>query len=254
MTALVLRHLSDSSRLLVWLCLAAVIAAAWLVLALLVHGDAPGFYELLCGGDGAGAAAAPALFAMWLAMAFAMMLPSAAPTIATYLDIAEAAREKRMAVVSPLVLAGGYMTVWIVFAGTAATVQAAVRSAEIDLAAPPVAAVLLIGAGAYQFSSLKHACLSKCRRPLPYFMANWTVKPWGVFRMGLRQGALCLGCCWALMLLALAAGFMNVAWMAAIGALMVLEKTLPAFKLLTQGLGAGLIAAGAAVLMMNYGG
>jgi predicted metal-binding membrane protein len=132
--------------------------------------------------------------------------------------------------------------------------QTALRSAEVAPAAPPLAAALLIGAGAYQFSTLKHACLSKCRRPLPYFMANWTVKSWGVFRMGLEQGALCLGCCWALMLLALAAGFMNVAWMAAIGVLMTLEKTLPAPKLLTQGLGFGLIAAGAAVLMANYGG
>jgi len=254
MIALVLRQLSDSSRLLVWICLSAAVAAAWLVLALLVLGGAPGLYELICGADGAGVAAAPALFAMWLAMAFAMMLPSAAPMIATYLDIAEAARAKRMAVVPPVVLAGGYMAVWIAFAIAAAVLQAGLRWAGADLAAPPVAAALLIGAGAYQFSALKHACLSKCRRPLPYFMANWTLKPWGVFRMGLRQGALCLGCCWALMLLALAAGFMNVAWMAAIGALMALEKTLPTPKILTHGLGVGLIAAAAAVLMANYGG
>jgi len=254
MTALVLRQLSDSSRLLAWLALAVIVASAWMVLVFLVHGAAPGLYELICGRDGAGAAAMPALLAMWLAMAFAMMLPTAAPMIATYLDITEAAREKRMAVVSPVILAGGYMAVWIAFAIAAAALQAGLRSAEVDLAAPPVAAVLLIGAGAYQFSTLKHACLSKCRRPMPYFMANWSVKPWGVFGMGLRQGALCLGCCWALMLLALAAGFMNVAWMAAIGALMVLEKTLPAPKPLSQGVGYGLIAAGAAVLLANYGG
>jgi predicted metal-binding membrane protein len=144
--------------------------------------------------------------------------------------------------------------VWLAFAFAATALQAGLRWLGADLAAPPVAAALLAGAGAYQFSALKHACLAKCRRPLPYFMAHWTEKPWGVFCMGLRQGALCLGCCWALMLLALAAGFMNVAWMAAIGVLMALEKTLPAPKLLTQGLGFGLTAAAAAVLMSNYGG
>ncbi|HLF21026.1 MAG TPA: DUF2182 domain-containing protein [Aestuariivirga sp.] len=254
MTALVLRQLSDSSRLLVWLALAVMVASAWMALVFLVHGAVPGLYRLICGRDGAGVAAMPALLAMWLAMAFAMMLPSAAPMIATYLDIAEAARAKRMAVVSPVVLAGGYMAVWIAFAAAAAALQAALRWSEVDLAAPPVAAVLLIGAGTYQFSTFKHACLSKCRRPMPFFMANWTVRRSGVFRMGVRQGALCLGCCWALMLLALAAGFMNVAWMAAIGALMVLEKSLPAPKFITQGLGIGLIAAGAAVLVAHNGG
>ncbi len=254
MTALLLRQVSDASRLLVWFCLAVIVAAAWAALVYLMHGGGPGLYELVCGADGAGVAAAPALFAMWLAMAFAMMLPTAAPMIATYLDIAGAARAKQMTIVSPLVLAGGYMAVWIAFAGAAAGLQAGLRSTGLDLAAPPVAAALLIAAGAYQFSTLKHACLTKCRRPMPFFLANWTARPWGVFRMGLAQGALCLGCCWALMLLGLAAGLMNVAWMAAAGALMVLEKTLPAPKFLTRGLGFGLIAAGAAVLMANYGG
>lgn len=254
MTALLLRQLSDASRLLVWLCLAAIMAVAWAALARLIHGGAPGLYDLICRADGAGAAAAPALLSMWLAMAFAMMLPAAAPMLSTYLDIAEAADAKGMAVVNPAVLTGGYIAVWIAFAIAATGLQTGLRSAGLDLAAPPVAAALLIAAGAYQFSTLKHACLTKCRQPMPYFMANWTVKPWGVFRMGLEQGALCLGCCWALMLLGLAAGFMNVAWMAAAGALMVIEKILPAPKFLTQGLGFGLIAAGAAVLMANYGG
>lgn len=254
MTALVLRQLSDSSRLLAWLSLAVIVASAWMALVFLVHGAAPGLYGLICGRDGAGAAAMPALLAMWLAMAFAMMLPTAAPMLATYVDIAEAAREKRMAVVSPVILAGGYMAVWIAFAIAATGLQTSLRWVGADLAAPPVAAALLIVAGIYQFSPLKQACLTKCRHPMSYFMAHWAAQPWGVFRMGLTQGALCLGCCWALMLLALAAGFMNVAWMAAAGALMVLEKTLPAPRFLTHGLGFGLISAGAAVLVANYGG
>ncbi len=195
MTVLVLRQLSDATRLLVVLCLAAIVAAAWAALVFIIHGGGPELYELICGPDRAGAAMASALFAMWLAMAFAMMLPAAAPMLSIYLDIAEAAQAKQLTVVSPLVLAGGYMAVWIAFTVAAAGLQTSLRSAGIDLAAPPVAAALLIGAGAYQFSNLKHACLSKCRHPMPYFMSNWTVKLWGVFGMGLAQGALCLGCC-----------------------------------------------------------
>ena len=79
-------------------------------------------------------------------------------------------------------------------------------------------------AGLYQFSALKHACLAKCQRPFPFFFANWTTRPRGVFALGLRQGPYCLGCCWAMMLLMLAAGVMNIVWMAALGIVMAVEK------------------------------
>ena len=79
-------------------------------------------------------------------------------------------------------------------------------------------------AGLYQFSALKQACLTLCQRPFPFFFANWTTKPRGVFRLGLRQGMYCLGCCWAMMLVMFAVGAMNVVWMAALGVLMTIEK------------------------------
>ena len=83
---------------------------------------------------------------------------------------------------------------------------------------------LFVGAGLYQFSALKHACLTLCQRPFPFFFANWTTEPRGVFRLGLRQGLYCLGCCWAMMLVMFAVGAMNVVWMAALGIVMTVEK------------------------------
>ena len=83
---------------------------------------------------------------------------------------------------------------------------------------------IFLGAGLYQFSALKQACLTLCQRPFPFFFANWTTERSGVFRLGLRQGMLCLGCCWAMMLVMFAVGAMNVVWMAALGVLMTIEK------------------------------
>ena len=52
-------------------------------------------------------------------------------------------------------------------------------------------------------------------------MAHWDDGPW---RMGLRLGAVCLGCCWALMALAFAGGMANIGFMALGMALMTAEK------------------------------
>jgi predicted metal-binding membrane protein len=118
---------------------------------------------------------------------------------------------------------------------------------EAEPAAPGllVSGAAFLAAGLYQFSRLKQACLAVCQRPFPFFFANWAVTRAGVFRLGLRQGLHCLGCCWALMLLMLATGMLNVVWMAMLGAIMTVEKmtTSPKFSRIV---GLGLLAAGAA--------
>jgi predicted metal-binding membrane protein len=111
---------------------------------------------------------------------------------------------------------------------------------------PLLAGGLIFAAGVYQFSSLKHACLSLCQRPFPFFFANWTDKPSGIFELGLRQGLYCLGCCWPLMLVMFAVGIMNVVWMALLGALMTTEKMMTTDHF-ARALGVCLITAGAAV-------
>ena len=88
-----------------------------------------------------------------------------------------------------------------------------------------VAGGVLALAGAFQFSDLKDRCLSKCRHPGPYLLAHYRRGASGAFWLGFGHGVFCLGCCWALMLLMFAVGVAHVAWMAALAALMVYEKT-----------------------------
>ena len=110
---------------------------------------------------------------------------------------------------------------------------------------------IFIGAGLYQFSALKHACLRQCRQPFPFFFAHWETTPRGVFRLGLKQGLYCLGCCWAMMLVMFAVGVMNVIWMAALGIVMTLEK-IGSGNRFTYGLGAALIAVGVAFVLVAF--
>ena len=103
-------------------------------------------------------------------------------------------------------------------------------------------------AGAYQFSPVKEACLSKCRRPLSFFMQHWDE---GALRNGVRLGLVCLGCCWALMALAFVGGVMNLAFMGLATVIMVLEKLPQVGRYLTRPLGAVLIAASVWVLFTS---
>ena len=191
---------------------------------------------------------------MWCAMVLAMMLPSAGAMILAYAEIADTAARKGERVISPFILTAGYAAVWLGFALLAAAAQAVMaRAALLDAAMLSVntlfSGAIFLAAGLYQFTALKHACLSKCQRPFPFFFVHWSTTAAGVFRLGLSQGLYCLGCCWAMMLVMFAVGVMNVAWMAALGAVMTIEKltTTARFAHVVGvsliGLGAGLVAA-----------
>jgi predicted metal-binding membrane protein len=97
---------------------------------------------------------------------------------------------KREPVVSPLVLTAGYVAVWLGFALAAASLQWRWRAPGCSTAAAsaPVGGTIFLGAGLYQFSALKQACLTLCQRPFPFFFSNWTTETRGVLRLGLRQG------------------------------------------------------------------
>jgi predicted metal-binding membrane protein len=218
-------------RVLAIACLAVLIAAGWAALGLMLADtrliDAicrPGF-----GTVGPDTAQAALTVAMWCAMALAMMLPTAAPMIVTYADLAETAATKGEPAASPLVLTAGYVAVWLAVALLLAALQLGLaRLSLLDpamaSASPLFSGAAFLAAGAYQFSALKHACVTQCQRPLPFFFANWTADPRGVFRLGIQQGLYCLGCCWAMMLLMFVLGTMNVLWMAVLGAVMTMEK------------------------------
>src|SRR4051812_727936 len=190
---------------------------------------------------------------MWIAMTLAMMLPTAGPMILTYAEIADTAARKREPVVSPLVLTAGYVGVWLGVAIVTATLQwFLTRAGLLDggSAGRLVGGTIFLGAGLYQFSALKQACLTLCQRPLPFFFANWTTERSGVLRLGLRQGVLCLGCCWAMMALMFALGVMNVVWMAALGVLMAIEK-LSTTARFSEAIGFAFVAVGFAMIVSS---
>lgn len=195
-------------------------------------------------------------FLMWSAMSLAMMLPSAAPMILTYAEIADTAMRKGEPVVTPFALAAGYAAIWIAFSLVAALAQIVLARTGLlasELAAAYLSAALFIVAGLYQFSALKQSCLSACQRPFPFFFANWKTTPRGVFGLGLRQGMHCLGCCWAMMALMLGVGAMNPLWMAGLGLVMTAEK-MTATRRLSHAIGAVLIVAGvAAAAVQSFG-
>ena len=196
-----------------------------------------------------------ALILMWFLMAIAAMLPSAAPMIRTYCEIADTARIKGEPVVHPLVLVAGYLGVWLaasmLFAALTLCVHAFAVSGEIyDPLLGLAGALALLVAGLYQFSGLKEACLKKCRNPFSILFSNWSAKPVRVFRLGAAQGIWCLGCCWALMLVMFAVGVMNIFWMALIGVFTLIEKQTTG-RLPTRLAGAILLVWAAALLVVS---
>jgi predicted metal-binding membrane protein len=231
-------------------CVIALTGLGWLALALMFSGM--GAFETLCRPlDVAWGASGFALVgAMWGAMTLAMMLPSAAPMILTYAEIADTAARKGERIVSPFHIAAGYTVVWFGFAVAAMLAQFAFTQltwldSGMAAASGLFSGAIFIGAGLYQFSALKHACLTQCQSPFPFFFANWATTPRGVFRLGVKQGLYCLGCCWAMMAVMFAVGVMNLIWMAALGAVMTLEKMVVGRRL-TYALGVALIVAGLA--------
>ena len=173
------------------------------------------------------------LWAMWAVMMTAMMLPSASPMLLIYGGIAR--REASGASTSSrqiYALAAGYLSVWAVFSAGATALQRLlaellVVSSMMEVTSPAVGAVLLAVAGVYQFTPMKLACLRSCRSPLAFLMSRWRAGSSGAFRMGLEHGAICLGCCWALMLLLFVGGVMNLAVIAALTAFVAFEKLTP---------------------------
>ena len=206
-------------------CVIALTALGWAALGLMAVDV--GIWTALCQPMGSGGVEFALVLSMWAAMTFAMMLPTAGPMMLTYAEIADTAARKQEPAASPLLLAAGYVAIWLGFALVATALQLALTQlAWLDEGRPSpwLAGAILLGAGLYQFSPLKHTCLTICQRPFPFFFANWTTEPLGVFKLGMRQGLYCLGCCWAMMLMMFAAGVMSVVWMAALAVVMTIEK------------------------------
>jgi predicted metal-binding membrane protein len=186
---------------------------------------------------------------VWVVMMAAMMFPSVAPTIALYTRVT-----KDSSPLAPWLFAGGYLLTWAV-AGFLAYVLGVVASAMFggalawDHAGRDLAAATLVIAAAYEVTPLKNVCLAKCRTPLGSFLGSWRGGRTGAVRMGARNGAWCVGCCWALMASLFALGVMSVTWMAFVAAVIAVEKTLPLRRSITYATAALLFGLGVLLLV-----
>jgi len=108
----------------------------------------------------------------------------------------------------------------------------------------------LIVAGLYQFTPLKRACLGHCRSPLAFLAQHWRPGRFGAVAMGLRHGAYCLGCCWALFAVMAAAGVMSLAWMLLLTLIVFVEKVSPQGERASVAVGIALTALG---IMVAFG-
>ena len=190
-------------------------------------------------------------FLMWAVMMVGMMVPSAAPMALLFASVARKAAAQGAAVVPTFVFVSGYVAAWTLFSVGATTLQwqlerTALLTPMLASASPLFGAALLAGAGLYQLSPWKDACLAHCRSPASFFAAHWRRGRCGAFRMGLVHGLYCLGCCWILMGLLFFGGVMNLLWVAGLTIFVLVEKLAPRGALVARLAGiAMLVAAGA---------
>jgi predicted metal-binding membrane protein len=210
----------------------------WIVLAALLLSTALGLFATLRLGDRLMMADAPEpasfayavlLFAMWWTMMMAMMLPSAAPAILTYGAMRRKFQSKGIEQPPLASFVAGYAAIWTGFSLAAVLLQIATRNVlpltgMMAVASKIAGGFLLIGAGLYQLTPLKYACLQKCQSPLMFFARHWRQGVAGAFRMGIDHGVYCLGCCWVLMGLLFYGGVMEPLWIAGLAIYVLTEK------------------------------
>ena len=189
-------------------------------------------------------------FAMWALMMVAMMVPTAAPMTLMYAAVARKAAAQHNPLAPTFVFVAGYITMWAIFSLVATVAPqaldpAALLSPMMVSASARLGAAILIAAGLYQLTPLKNACLKNCRAPAHFMSRYWRTGNLGAFRMGLRLGAYCVGCCWILMALLFVGGVMNLLWIAAIAIFVLLEKTIPFGDVSGRVAGAAMILFGA---------
>ncbi|MGD2075374.1 MAG: DUF2182 domain-containing protein [Gammaproteobacteria bacterium] len=194
------------------------------------------------------------VFMMWWVMMIAMMLPSAAPMILLFAMVNRRSRTLGGPYVPTAVFASGYLVAWGGFS-LAATLahwwldQAGWLNMGMGSASRWFSGILLIAAGLYQLTPLKHACLRHCRGPVEFVTRHWRPGYTGALRMGLVHGAYCVGCCWVVMGLLFYGGVMNLYWIVGLAVLVLLEKLLPAGPHFGNISGAGFLVWGLWILV-----
>ena len=241
-------------RRLIALALAALVVLAWAYLLALSRQMGDASMSSMPGMSGAREPASAGSFAlaalMWWTMMVGMMVPSAAPMILLFGTV----QRRQLAAESPklrvALFAAGYLAAWAAFSVLAAGAQIALTTlallAPMDLTLTTrVGAVLVALAGAYQLTPLKSVCLRRCRSPAEFLSSHWRPGSTGALRMGIEHGLYCVGCCWVLMGLLFVVGVMNLLWVAAIAAFVLIEKLVPYGETSAKVAGAVLLLAAA---------
>ena len=173
--------------------------------------------------------AAAVFLASWQVMTLAMMLPSSIPMVNMMTYAARKQPRSRMIIT---VFLAGYAVIWTAFALVAFTGDTVIHRL-VDSSPWLASHAYLIGAttfavaGIFQFTPLKERCLAACRSPLAFFVRYYRAGVAPAWRLGLRHGLFCLGCCWALMLVMFGVGIGSLAWMAVLAGVMTIEKAVP---------------------------
>jgi predicted metal-binding membrane protein len=190
-------------------------------------------------------------FAMWITMMVAMMLPTVAPVVLAHLAVM---RRQGRGGGATLLFIAGYFVVWsaigivplLAYTAMAALPDEAAQSAWL----PRLAGAILVVAGGYQFTGWKQVCFDHCQSPFAFVASHdFGGGALSSLRAGVVHGAYCLGCCWALTTVLLVVGLMNLAWMAAIFALFLVEKSWRHGLAMAKIAGAMLVALGIAVVV-----
>ena len=182
----------------------------------------------------------------WAIMMAAMMLPSALPMIGLY---AVTQRRQSGAAGAPVaIFALVYLALWAATGVPMYFASVALSGLSPSARAYGVAGVL-VAAGAFQLSSLKRMCLRQCRGPLGFLLGRWRPGWRGSLSLGWAHAVYCLGCCWALMVVLVAAGAMGLTWVLLVAAVVAAEKVVPRGEWIARLAGVALVALGVAVAM-----
>ena len=172
------------------------------------------------------------MFAMWWIMMIAMMLPSAAPIVLLYAAI----KRRRENIDNPVRLAAAFLSGYLVLWGLVSLLATALQwsleltgllSPLMNVTSELVSALILFMAAAYQFTPIKHACLTHCHHPVRFLTTHRAERLLGAWWLGARHGMICVGCCGFLMSLLFVGGIMNLYWIGGLALYVVLEKLLP---------------------------
>jgi predicted metal-binding membrane protein len=153
-----------------------------------------------------------------------------------------------------LVFIVGYLLVWTTIGGitwilvqVASDVAGQLGTANRQTWAPLALGSVLGLAGLYQLTPLKRVCLDHCRSPFGFVMTHWREGYGGALQMGLIHSLYCLGCCWALFAVLVAAGGMSLVWMLLLTLVVFAEEVLPVGPRVAQATGLALLVLGAVI-------